>query len=97
MASIISDRATDEVLESLTRYKRGLGLPENDSPYDDTLVSDVVRSQSSHVSTIILLTFHIHLGMHIITKRILTYEIVNTYHFSMHSIMLHRMHLVLIL
>lgn len=50
MASTISDRATDEVLEALTRYKRGLGIPENDSPYDDTLVSDIVRSQSSHVS-----------------------------------------------
>lgn len=50
MASTISDRATDEVLEALTRYKRGLGIPENDSPYDETLVSDIVRSQSSHVS-----------------------------------------------
>ncbi|XP_063699418.1 F-actin-uncapping protein LRRC16A isoform X2 [Culicoides brevitarsis] len=48
MASTIADRATDEVLEALTRYKRGLGIPENDSPYDDTLVSDIVRSQSSH-------------------------------------------------
>lgn len=51
LASIISDRATDEVLEALTRYKRGLGLPENESPYDDSIFgSDIVRSQSSHVS-----------------------------------------------
>lgn len=50
LASIISDRATDEVLEALTRYKRGLGLPENDSPFDDSLFnSEIVRSQSSHV------------------------------------------------
>uniref|UniRef100_A0A336K1P9 CSON012992 protein n=1 Tax=Culicoides sonorensis TaxID=179676 RepID=A0A336K1P9_CULSO len=48
MASTISDRATDEVLEALTRYKRGLGIPENDSPFDDTMVSDIIRSQSSH-------------------------------------------------
>lgn len=57
MASTISDRATDEVLEALTRYKRGLGIPENDSPYDDTLVSDIVRSQSSHVSLEIFIFF----------------------------------------
>ncbi|CAM6031538.1 unnamed protein product, partial [Sphagnum compactum] len=45
LASLISDRATDEVLEALTRYKRGLGIPENDSPFDDTLISDIATPQ----------------------------------------------------
>ena len=48
LASAISDRATDEVLEALTRYKRGMGI--SDSP-NTTLneTPDIVRSRSSHV------------------------------------------------
>lgn len=51
LAGLISDRATDEVLEALTRYKRGMGIPDspniahNDAP-------DIVRSRSSHVSAV---------------------------------------------
>jgi leucine-rich repeat-containing protein 16 len=49
LAGLISDRATDEVLEALTRYKRGMGIP--DSPNTTLeLAPDIVRSRSSHVS-----------------------------------------------
>lgn len=50
MASLISDRATDEVLEALTRYKRGLGI--SDSPHsfiEDPQTPDTTRSRSSQV------------------------------------------------
>lgn len=48
LASAIADRATDEVVEALTRYRRGLGI--NDSPlvsYEDTNTPDVLRSRSN--------------------------------------------------
>ncbi|XP_058833683.1 F-actin-uncapping protein LRRC16A isoform X4 [Topomyia yanbarensis] len=51
MASLISDRATDEVLDALTRYKRGLGIA--DSPHsftDDPQTPDAARSRSSQES-----------------------------------------------
>lgn len=51
MASLISDRATDEVLEALTRYKRGLGI--SDSPHsfiEDPQTPDTTRSRSSQGS-----------------------------------------------
>lgn len=60
LASAIADRATDEVVEALTRYRRGLGI--NDSPlvsYEDTNTPDVLRSRSSHVSGVSLGLFKI--------------------------------------
>lgn len=51
LAGLISDRATDEVVEALTRYRRGLGI--NDSPsmhFEDPQTPDVIRSRSSQVS-----------------------------------------------
>lgn len=49
IANAISDRATDEVLEALTRYKRGMGIPDSpNTTLNDT--PDIVRSRSSHVS-----------------------------------------------
>lgn len=52
LASAIADRATDEVVDALTRYRRGLGI--NDSPlvsYEDANnTPDVLRSRSSQVS-----------------------------------------------
>ncbi|XP_062707824.1 F-actin-uncapping protein LRRC16A isoform X2 [Aedes albopictus] len=48
MASLISDRATDEVLEALTRYKRGLRL--SDSPHsfiEDLQTPEATRSRSN--------------------------------------------------
>lgn len=52
LASAIADRATDEVVEALTRYRRGLGI--NDSPlvsYEDTNnTPDVLRSRSNQVN-----------------------------------------------
>ena len=49
LAGLISDRATDEVLEALTRYKRGMGIPDSpNTTHNDT--PDIVRSRSSHVS-----------------------------------------------
>ncbi|XP_021699947.1 F-actin-uncapping protein LRRC16A isoform X3 [Aedes aegypti] len=53
MASMISDRATDEVLEALTRYKKGLCL--SDSPHsfiEDPQTPDTKRSRSSQDSDI---------------------------------------------
>lgn len=51
MAASISDRATDEVLEALTRYRRGLGIADSPSVMlDEPQTPDIVRSRSSHVS-----------------------------------------------
>ena len=51
LAAAISDRATDEVLEALTRYRRGLGIAESPSVLlDEPQTPDIVRSRSSHVS-----------------------------------------------
>jgi len=50
LAGLISDRATDEVLEALTRYKRGMGIPDSpNNTLNDSLPPDIVRSRSSHV------------------------------------------------
>ncbi|KPU76525.1 uncharacterized protein Dana_GF11698, isoform H [Drosophila ananassae] len=49
LAAAISDRATDEVLEALTRYRRGLGIAESPSVLlDEPQTPDIVRSRSSH-------------------------------------------------
>lgn len=51
LAGLISDRATDEVVEALTRYRRGLGISDSPSMhFDDHQTPDVVRSRSSQVS-----------------------------------------------
>jgi len=51
LAAAISDRATDEVLEALTRYRRGMGIAESPSVLlDEPQTPDIVRSRSSHVS-----------------------------------------------
>lgn len=51
MAGLISDRATDEVVEALTRYRRGLGIADSPSiHFDDPGTPDVVRSRSSQVT-----------------------------------------------
>lgn len=53
LAAAISDRATDEVLEALTRYRRGLGIAESPSVLlDEPQTPDIVRSRSSHVSSV---------------------------------------------
>lgn len=53
LAAAISDRATDEVLEALTRYRRGLGIAESPSVLlDEPQTPDIVRSRSSHVSIV---------------------------------------------
>lgn len=52
LAGLIADRATDEVVEALTRYRRGLGI--SDSPsihFEVNETPDVVRSRSSQVQT----------------------------------------------
>ncbi|XP_023177862.2 F-actin-uncapping protein LRRC16A isoform X5 [Drosophila hydei] len=49
LAAAISDRATDEVLEALTRYRRGHGISESPSVLlDEPQTPDIVRSRSSH-------------------------------------------------
>ncbi|XP_005181868.1 F-actin-uncapping protein LRRC16A isoform X2 [Musca domestica] len=51
LAASISDRATDEVLEALTRYRRGLGIADSPSVMlDEPQTPDIVRSRSSHDS-----------------------------------------------
>ncbi|XP_061387085.1 F-actin-uncapping protein LRRC16A [Musca vetustissima] len=51
LAAAISDRATDEVLEALTRYRRGLGIADSPSVMlDEPQTPDIVRSRSSHDS-----------------------------------------------
>lgn len=50
MAGLISDRATDEVVDALTRYRRGLGISDSPSMHlDDPQTPDVVRSRSNQV------------------------------------------------
>ncbi|XP_058167259.1 F-actin-uncapping protein LRRC16A [Anopheles ziemanni] len=50
LASLISDRATDEVLEALTRYRKGLGIAEGPLGYSDDLLSlDGTKNNSSQV------------------------------------------------
>ncbi|KAL5287829.1 crml-1 family protein [Megaselia abdita] len=45
----IQERATDEVLEALTRYRRGLGISDSPSVLlDEPQTPDIVRSRSSH-------------------------------------------------
>ncbi|XP_050097561.1 F-actin-uncapping protein LRRC16A isoform X2 [Anopheles aquasalis] len=39
LASLISDRATDEVLEALTRYRKGLGIADGPYGFNDDLQS----------------------------------------------------------
>lgn len=51
LAGLIADRATDEVVEALTRYRRGLGIADSPSiHFDDPGTPDVIRSRSSQVS-----------------------------------------------
>ncbi|XP_059224689.1 F-actin-uncapping protein LRRC16A isoform X1 [Stomoxys calcitrans] len=51
LAASISDRATDEVLEALTRHRRGLGIADSPSVMlDEPQTPDIVRSRSSHDS-----------------------------------------------
>ena len=60
LAGLISDRATDEVVEALTRHRKGLGI--QDSPHsilDDPQTPDVVRSRSSQVSFFLFLNIFI--------------------------------------
>ncbi|XP_037922057.1 F-actin-uncapping protein LRRC16A isoform X3 [Hermetia illucens] len=49
-AATISDRATDEVVDALTRYKRGLAISDSPSVLDEPQTPDIVRSRSSHDS-----------------------------------------------
>ncbi|XP_055378308.1 F-actin-uncapping protein LRRC16A isoform X3 [Condylostylus longicornis] len=49
LAATISDRATDEVIDALTRYRRGLGISDSPSVLlDEPQTPDIVRSRSSH-------------------------------------------------
>lgn len=49
LAATISDRATDEVLEALTRYQRGMGIIDT-QPINEHSTPDIVRSRSSQVN-----------------------------------------------
>ncbi|XP_033250959.1 F-actin-uncapping protein LRRC16A-like isoform X4 [Drosophila miranda] len=52
LAAAISDRATDEVLEALTRFRRGMGIAESPSVLlDEPQTPDIVRSRSSHATS----------------------------------------------
>lgn len=70
MAAAISDRATDEVLEALTRYRRGLGIADSPSVMlDEPQTPDIVRSQSSHVSKKLVYLFFIFSSVSIKQKK----------------------------
>lgn len=50
LAGLIADRATDEVVEALTRYRRGLGIADSPSiHFEDADTPDVIRNRSSQV------------------------------------------------
>lgn len=50
LAGLISDRATDEVVDALTRYRRGLGITDSPSMHlEDPQTPDIVRSRSNQV------------------------------------------------
>uniref|UniRef100_A0A182JPL6 CARMIL_C domain-containing protein n=1 Tax=Anopheles christyi TaxID=43041 RepID=A0A182JPL6_9DIPT len=51
LASLISDRATDEVLEALTRYRKGQGIAEGPLSYTDDLHSLDGSKHNSSQST----------------------------------------------
>lgn len=51
LANLIADRATDEVIEALTRYRRGLDISDNKIVHMDSAETpDIVRSRSSQDS-----------------------------------------------
>ncbi|XP_038121444.1 F-actin-uncapping protein LRRC16A isoform X2 [Culex quinquefasciatus] len=51
LAILISDRATDEVLDALTRYKRGLGISDSPHSYANSIQTpETPRSRSSQGS-----------------------------------------------
>lgn len=55
LASLISDRATDEVLDALTRYRRGLGITDTPSvqlckPHSIDVKSSTRHNEASQVS-----------------------------------------------
>lgn len=51
LASAISDRATDEVIEALTRCRRGLDISDSQTAtFDNAETPDIVRSRSSQDS-----------------------------------------------
>lgn len=56
LASLISDRATDEVLDALTRYRRGLGITDTPSvqlgkPHSIDIKSSARHNEASQVGT----------------------------------------------
>lgn len=52
LASLISDRATDEVIEALGRYRRGVDIGDTqNSHYESAETPDIVRSRSSQDSS----------------------------------------------
>lgn len=51
LACFINERSTDEVMEALSRYKRGMGIPDSpNTTLDDDSFPDMIRSRSSHDS-----------------------------------------------
>lgn len=75
LANIIADRATDEVIEALTRYRRGLDIADNKIVHMDSAETpDIVRSRSSQDSMGFLKIRESELPLHILdspTVRIL--------------------------
>lgn len=51
LANSISDRATDEVIEALTRCRRGLDISDSQTvTFENSETPDIVRSRSSQDS-----------------------------------------------
>lgn len=80
MANLIADRATDEVIEALTRYRRGLDIDVNKIVHMDSAETpDIVRSRSSQDSMGFLKIRDSDLPHHVLdspTVRIFSLEIV---------------------
>lgn len=51
LAGTIADRASDEVIEALTRCRRGLDISDSQTvPFENAETPDIVRSRSSQDS-----------------------------------------------
>lgn len=46
LASIIADRATDEVLDALTKFQKGISISDSSYMLSETLTPDVIRRSS---------------------------------------------------
>lgn len=74
LANLIADRATDEVIEALTRYRRGLDIADNKMVHMDSAETpDIVRSRSSQDSMGFLRIRDAELPLHVLDSPTVRY------------------------